>query len=117
VLLNPSVTAQNGDSEGFGMVFAEAQAMGTPVVSTLHGGIPEAVSDGQTGLLAPERDVVTLTKNLRLLLTHEERWRELSANGVRWVRERFNLRQQSHLLEELYDEAIGPRRECLSSVG
>jgi colanic acid/amylovoran biosynthesis glycosyltransferase len=117
VLLNPSVTAQNGDSEGFGMVFAEAQAMGTPVVSTLHGGIPEAVSDGQTGLLAPERDVVTLTKNLRLLLTHEERWRELSVNGVRWVRERFNLRQQSHLLEELYDEAIGLRRECLGSVG
>jgi colanic acid/amylovoran biosynthesis glycosyltransferase len=116
VLLNPSVTAQNGDSEGFGMVFAEAQAMGTPVVSTLHGGIPEAVSDGRTGLLAPERDEVTLTKNLRSLLTDERLWRELSTNGVRWVREHFNLRHQTHLLEGLYDEAIGLPRECLSSV-
>jgi colanic acid/amylovoran biosynthesis glycosyltransferase len=89
------------------MVFAEAQAMATPVVSTLHGGIPEAVSDGQTGLLAPERDVVTLTKNLRLLLTDEERWRELSVNGVRWVPERFNLRTQTRMLEAIYDEAVG----------
>ena len=113
VLLNPSVTARNGDSEGFGMVFAEAQAMATPVASTLHGGIPEAVSDGRTGLLALERDEITLTKNLRSLLTDERLWRELSTNGVRWVRERFNLRHQTHLLEGLYDEAIGLPRDCL----
>ena len=117
VLLNPSVTAQNGDSEGFGMVFAEAQAMGTPVVSTLHGGIPEAVSDGRTGLLAPERDAGALTRHLRSLLTDERLWSELSANGVQWVRERFNLRRQTKLLEDLYDQAIGLPGERLSSVG
>ena len=117
VLLNPSVTAQNGATEGFGMVFAEAQAMGTPVVSTLLGGIPEAVSDGRTGLLAPERDEVALTKNLRSLLTDQQRWRELSANGVRWVRDRFDLRHQTHLLEGLYDEVVGVDRERLNSVG
>src|SRR5271166_312631 len=47
VLCVPSVTAQNGDSEGFGMVFAEAQACGTPVASFMSGGIPEAVAHGE----------------------------------------------------------------------
>ncbi len=52
----PSVVAASGDAEGFGMVFIEAQAMGLPVVSTLSGGIPEAVKHGETGLLVTERD-------------------------------------------------------------
>ena len=45
----PSKTARSGDSEGFGLVFAEAQAMGLPVVSYKHGGIPEAVEHSKTG--------------------------------------------------------------------
>ena len=44
VLCNPSATATSGQMEGFGMVFAEAQAVGTPVVSFVHAAIPEAVS-------------------------------------------------------------------------
>ena len=49
----PSVRAANGDSEGFGMVFAEAQSCGTPVVSFASGGIPEAVSHGEIRPVSP----------------------------------------------------------------
>jgi colanic acid/amylovoran biosynthesis glycosyltransferase len=52
VLSVPSVTVDSGASEGFGMVFAEAQAVGLPVASFATGGIPEAVVQGETGLLA-----------------------------------------------------------------
>ncbi len=38
--------------------------MGVPVVSSLHGGIPEAVWDGVTGLLAPERDHNKLAEHI-----------------------------------------------------
>ena len=41
------------DVEGFGLVFLEANACGTPVVGTCSGGIPDAVQDGETGLLIP----------------------------------------------------------------
>ena len=41
------------DVEGFGLVFLEANACGTPVIGTRTGGIPDAVQDGETGLLIP----------------------------------------------------------------
>jgi len=49
-------------------VFAEAQAMGLPVVSCRSGGIPEAVKDGVTGLLVPEKDWRSLASHILSLL-------------------------------------------------
>ncbi|HEX4203110.1 MAG TPA: glycosyltransferase [Ktedonobacteraceae bacterium] len=106
VFCNPSVTAADGDSEGFGMVFAEAQAMGTPVVSSLHGGIPEAVCDGETGLLAPERDVTTLATHLRRFITDDVFWEACSRKATSWVRERFDLHKQTRQLENIYQEVV-----------
>jgi colanic acid/amylovoran biosynthesis glycosyltransferase len=116
-LLNPSVTAQNGATEGFGMVFAEAQAMGTPVASFRQGGVPEAVCDGHTGLLASERDEEELTKNLRSLLSDDRRWQEFSTNAIRWVRERFDLSSQTRRLEDFYDEVVKAESRGRSSIG
>ncbi len=42
--------------------------MGVPVVSTTHGGIPEMVLNGVTGLLVPERNYEALADALSLLL-------------------------------------------------
>ena len=52
--------------EGFGLVFLEAQACGTPVVGTRTGGIPDAVSEGRGGWLIDEDDVTALAQ----ILTH-----------------------------------------------
>src|SRR5690554_622290 len=64
VLGAPSRTAADGDAEGFGMVFLEAAAQGTPAVAYRHGGVRESVVDGETGLLAPEGDIAALAENL-----------------------------------------------------
>jgi len=106
VLCVPSVTAGDGRQEAFGMVFAEAQSVGTPVVSTRSGGIPEAVSDGQTGLLVDEGDVHGLADALIRVLSEDGRWAAFSAAGAARVRDRFDLRRQSAQLSALYREVL-----------
>ncbi len=98
----PSVTAPNGDSEGLGMVFAEAQAMGTPVVSSRHGGIPEIVLDGRTGLLAPEGDSEMLARHILRLLEDEQFWQKCSQKGSFWIQNRFDVKNQTRTLENIY---------------
>jgi colanic acid/amylovoran biosynthesis glycosyltransferase len=105
VLCVPSITTERGEREGFGLAFIEAQAMGTPVVSSWTGGVPEAVSDGETGLLAPERDYVTLAAHLKRFLEDETFWRECATRGRERVIRHFNLRRQTELLEEIYQAA------------
>jgi glycosyltransferase involved in cell wall biosynthesis len=102
----PSITAESGDSEGFGMVFIEAQQWGTPVVSFKHGGIVEAVADGQTGLLAPERDTATLTSNLLSLFEDDDLWQNVSLNAFEWVKRKFDLHQLACDLERIYDDLL-----------
>jgi colanic acid/amylovoran biosynthesis glycosyltransferase len=106
ILCNPSVRSAEGHAEGFGMVFAEAQAMGTPVVSFRSGGIPEAVCDGKTGLLAPERDVPMLAAHLHRFLTDDAFWQSCSDRATSWVRERFDLHKQTPELENIYEEVV-----------
>jgi glycosyltransferase involved in cell wall biosynthesis len=106
VFCAPSVEAANGDCEGLGMVFIEAAAMGVPVVSTRHGGIPEAVRDGKTGLLVPERDAPSLAAAIGRLLRDASFRQQLSVEGQRFVQKQFDLSNQTSELEALYDEVV-----------
>lgn len=100
----PSITANSGDAEGFGMVFAEAQAMGLPVVSYASGGIPEAVAHGETGLLAPEGDHEMLANHLLELFRNTEMWNSFSRDGRQRVERHFDLKRQTAALEQIYSE-------------
>jgi glycosyltransferase involved in cell wall biosynthesis len=102
----PSVVAASGDAEGFGMVFIEAQAMGLPVVSTLSGGIPEAVINGETGLLVAERDPQALTEAILQLMEDEELWQRYSLAGRKHVVNHFNLAQQTRRLESVFEQLL-----------
>jgi len=106
VFCGPSQTAANGDSEGLGMVFLEAQASGLPVVSTLHGGIPEAVCNGVTGLLTPEGDFSSLAKSLLKYLSDQDLAVKHGMAGPPWIREVFDLTKQTKILEGLYSDIV-----------
>jgi colanic acid/amylovoran/stewartan biosynthesis glycosyltransferase WcaL/AmsK/CpsK len=58
----PSVTTEAGDIEGIPVAISEAMAMGLPIVSTYHSGIPEIVEHGVNGLLVPERNIHALAE-------------------------------------------------------
>ena len=106
VFCGPSVTVEGGMSEAFGNVFSEAQSMGVPVVSFRHGGIPETMREGVTGLLAPERDVELLAAHLTRYLEDDAFWGQSREEGMRWVRQEFDVRTQTAKLEAIYDRVI-----------
>ena len=102
----PSVCARSGDREGLGMVFLESQAMGLPVAGFRSGGVPEAVDDGETGLLAEEEDWSALAGHILTLLEDRNRWRAMSEAGRRRVRASFDLRTQTAKLEQIYERVL-----------
>jgi colanic acid/amylovoran biosynthesis glycosyltransferase len=102
VFCGPSVTAVSGDMEGLPMVLCEAQGVGTPVVSTIHAGIPEIVRHQETGLLAKERDTKQLADHILMLLAVDWKWTEYSHAGRDLVTQQFDLRTQTQKLEQLY---------------
>ncbi|MGR6005332.1 glycosyltransferase [Bacillus paranthracis] len=88
------------------MVFAEANSMGVPVVSFDSGGISEAVSHGETGFLAPEKDIDILASYIKTLFKDEELWSEFSKNGIERVRSLYNLKENTKGLEEIYKKTL-----------
>ena len=99
----PSITAASGDAEGLGMVFLEAQALSTPVISFRSGGLVEAVEDGVTALLTDEKDVDGLGKNIARLLENTDERHQMGLAGRKRVSERFDLRTQCAKLASIYD--------------
>jgi colanic acid/amylovoran biosynthesis glycosyltransferase len=105
-----SQTAADGDQEALGMVLNEASACGIPIIATRHGGIPEAVLDGETGLLAPERDVAAIGDALAAVLGDPGLAVQLGRRGREFVADVFNLRTQSAALERIYDRVVDAAR-------
>jgi colanic acid/amylovoran biosynthesis glycosyltransferase len=106
VFCGPSVTLPDGLSEAFGVVFLEAQSMGVPVVSFRHGGIPETMREGVTGLLADERDVEELAGHLLRYLSDDTFWSQSREQGMQWVRGNFDNGVQVAKLEDIYRRTI-----------
>jgi glycosyltransferase involved in cell wall biosynthesis len=102
----PSQTAKNGDCEGLPIVLNEASACGVPVASTWHSGIPEAVLDGETGFLVPERDDVALAEKLDTLLSDRALGQKMGQRGREFVCEMFDIRKQTVKLEAIYDALV-----------
>jgi glycosyltransferase involved in cell wall biosynthesis len=107
LLAAPSITAGDGDAEGLPTILCEAAAAGLPAVATRHSGIPEVVSEGETGLLSPEADVGLLARNLSLLLTSPRMRESMARAARRRALDRFDLARQTELLEGYYDYLTG----------
>jgi colanic acid/amylovoran biosynthesis glycosyltransferase len=107
VFLAPSVTAPDGDQEGIPVAIMEAMAMGLPVVSTLHSGIRELVSDGQSGFLVPEWDVARLAARLAEVAASFERWGELGRAGRAKVEAEYDVNRLNDGLAALLTRLAG----------
>ena len=92
-------------SDNCPLVTIESLAVGTPVIGSRVGGIPEVVRDGLDGFLVPPGDPQALAAKLNLILTDHELLRELRANARKGFLSRFEqrgaVRKQSHWLETI----------------
>jgi colanic acid/amylovoran biosynthesis glycosyltransferase len=103
VFVSPSRTATNGETEGLPTTNLEAASLGLPTVSTFHSGIPEAMIDGETGLLCREGDRASLARNIHRLLSDDAFRDRLGRQARRHVETHFDLEKQTRVLEDLYD--------------
>ncbi len=78
--------------EGFGIAFVEAAAFGVPAVGSRSGGIPDAVVDGETGILVPEESPLDLADALTLLYRKPEIRKEMGRAGRERARREFSPR-------------------------
>lgn len=98
----PCVVGGDGDRDGLPTVMLEAMALGTPVVGTSVTGIPEAVLDGQTGLLVPEHDPQALALALARLL-HDAPLRVRLADAARrHIETAFDIRRNAAALRDVF---------------
>jgi glycosyltransferase involved in cell wall biosynthesis len=92
--------------EGLSVFSLEAQAAGLPVLASRVGGLPEAVADEVTGLLAAPGDEHQLATALRRLLADAGLRQRLGAAGRQRVRERFSARAMAEQTEKLYERLL-----------
>ena len=106
LFLHPSETSPNQDQEGVPNSILEGMATGLPVAGTRHGGIPEVVDHGRTGLLVPEEDHVALANAMQEITHSPGLLAEMGLRARAAVIDRFEQDAQVDLLESFYEEAI-----------
>lgn len=102
----PCIRAANGDMDGIPVVLMEAMACNIATVSTPVSGIPELIQDGETGLLVPEKDAVSLANALQRLIEDRDLRVRLGENGRNKVLSEFDSDQNAARLAALFDRYV-----------
>ncbi len=104
-----SVEAPNGDCEGTPLGILEAGASGLPVVSTRHAGIPDAVVEGETGLLVEEGDVGGMAEGMARLAGDAALAGRMGRAARRQIAENFSVEKSDRNLWAIIESCMARR--------
>jgi glycosyltransferase involved in cell wall biosynthesis len=108
VLRRVDVGVISSDWEGMPLFVFECMAAGAPLVATAVGGLPDIVSDEETGLLVPPRDPAALAAAIERVLTHERLSRRLAVKAAARLDE-FRIETVAQKFADLYEELATQR--------
>lgn len=97
IVILPSIDLGNGLHEGIPVSLMEAMSYGTPVISTMTGGIPELLKDG-AGLLVEQKDSKALADAITRLINSPDLVNQLKINGRNRIERYFNAKISSKKL-------------------
>jgi glycosyltransferase involved in cell wall biosynthesis len=92
--------------ESFGVAAIEASACEVPVVATKVGGVPEAVIDGETGILVPPFDADALAATCIDLVRDPVKRRRLGEAGRRFVMDHYQWNQNAATMGQVYSQLL-----------
>lgn len=101
IFIQHSIKTPSGDSEGTPNSILEASACGLPIISTLHAGIPEAVIQGETGILVQENDFQAMGEALISLAQDPSRKLEMGESARKHMLENYEIKTQAEKLKGL----------------
>jgi phosphatidylinositol alpha-1,6-mannosyltransferase len=118
VFVFPSRVVSIGDDvwgEGFGVVNIEAAACGRPVLTSTHGGCPETIENGETGVLVDPTQPEAIAEGIARMfgLSADER-DAMGRRGRQFVVEQFSFPAYSRRLELLLEQvgkSVADRRQ------
>ncbi len=106
-----------GGSDNLPTVIMEAMASALPVVSTRLAGVPEMISDGEEGLLAPPREPAAFADAMEKLLRHPQLAERCGARGRASAAAKFSIENTTRELKHLLvrHAAVCPPPAALSA--
>lgn len=109
VFLQHSITPPTGDMEGTPNSILEAGACGLPVVSTLHGGIKDAVVHGKTGFLVEEGDVNSMAQYMSTLIEEKHLALEMGKAAREYIERNYHQHKQIKKLFGVIESIMNKR--------
>lgn len=106
VYLMTSVYDDTGRRETQGVVTAEAQACGLPVVAFRSGGVPYTLEEGKTGYMAEEKNLTEYTQHLRKLCTDEKLRKKMGKNARKFIEDSFCQTKVAQKQVSLYEKVL-----------
>lgn len=94
-------------NEGFPRAAIEAMAAGKPIIATRVGGTPEAIIDGETGILVSSKDTKAMSAALVQLAGDSELQSRLGAAGRIRAENNYSVNTYVTKLEGIYEQLLG----------
>lgn len=106
IFIGPSIKAEGGDAEGFGLTFVEAAMSGCLVIATRTGGLEDIIQENETGLFAPEKDHAALAEKIIYAFEHPEQIEKLKIAGRNRCIEKYDWAVITEQYKKILDKLV-----------